>query len=86
MSLKRIAAATLSDICKHTPELAQAVVDNCAITHLSQLILNKDTKLKVSLMSVKSRLLNMFMLSNSPLGRKKKYETLSSEWFTKYIL
>lgn len=52
MSLKRIAAATLSDICKHTPELAQAVVDNCAITHLSQLILNKDTKLKVSLMSV----------------------------------
>lgn len=51
MSLKRIAAATLSDICKHTPEMAQAVVDNCAITHLSQLILNKDTKLKVSLMS-----------------------------------
>lgn len=71
MSLKRIAAATLSDICKHTPELAQAVVDNCAITHLSQLILNKDTKLKVSLMSVQSRLLNMFMLSNSPLGHKK---------------
>lgn len=51
MGLKRIAAATLSDICKHTPEMAQTVVDNCAITHLSQLILIKDTKLKVSLMS-----------------------------------
>ena len=62
MSLKRIAAATLNDICKHTPELAQAVVDNCAITHLSQLILNKDTKLKVRFMSCWSRVLDKFIL------------------------
>ncbi len=27
LSLKRIAASALSDIAKHTPELAQAVVD-----------------------------------------------------------
>ena len=27
LSLKRVAASALSDIAKHTPELAQAVVD-----------------------------------------------------------
>lgn len=47
MALKRIAASTLSDICKHTPELAHAVVDAGAIPHLAQLILSRDTKLKV---------------------------------------
>lgn len=47
MALKRIAASTLSEVCKHTPELAQAVVDNGAIAHLAQMILSKDTKLKV---------------------------------------
>lgn len=54
VSLKRIAAATLSDISKHTPELAQALVDHCAITDLSPLILHKDIKLKVSLKSHQS--------------------------------
>lgn len=47
MALKRIAASTLSDISKHTPELAQTVVDNGAIAHLAQMILNPDAKLKV---------------------------------------
>lgn len=47
MALKRIAASTLSDISKHTPELAQTVVDTGAIAHLAQMILSPDTKLKV---------------------------------------
>lgn len=47
MALKRIAASTLSDICKHTPQLAQTVVDTGAIAHLAQMILNPDAKLKV---------------------------------------
>lgn len=48
LALKRIAASTLSDICKHTPELAQTVVDTGAIAHLGQMILSRDAKLKVS--------------------------------------
>ena len=47
MALKCIAASTLSDLCKHTPELAQAVVDTGAVAHLAQLILNPEAKLKV---------------------------------------
>ena len=47
LSLKRIAASALSDICKHSPELAQTVVDAGAIAHLAQMILNPDAKLKV---------------------------------------
>jgi len=39
LSLKRIAASALSDICKHSPELAQTVVDAGAIAHLAQVIL-----------------------------------------------
>lgn len=46
MTLKRIAASALSDICKHSPELAQAVVDSGAIAYLSPLISNTDTKLQ----------------------------------------
>lgn len=49
LSLKRIAASALSDICKHCPELAQTVVDAGAIAHLAQMILNPDAKLKVGL-------------------------------------
>ena len=44
LSLKRIAASALSDICKHSPELAQTVVDAGAIAHLAQMILNPGTK------------------------------------------
>lgn len=47
VALKRIAASTLSDVSKHTAELAQAVVDTGAIAHLAQMILNSDGKLKV---------------------------------------
>ena len=47
MALKRISASALSDIAKHTPELAHTVVDSGAIAHLAQMILNPDAKLKV---------------------------------------
>lgn len=47
IALKRIAASALSDISKHSPELAQTVVDAGAIAHLAQMILNPDAKLKV---------------------------------------
>lgn len=47
IALKRIAASTLSNICKHTPELAQIAVDCGAIAHLAQMILDPDAKLKV---------------------------------------
>lgn len=47
LSLKRISASALSDICKHSPELAQTVVDAGAIAHLAQMVLNPDAKLKV---------------------------------------
>lgn len=50
LCLKRIAASALSDICKHSPELAQTVVDAGAIAHLAQMILNPDQKLKVRLL------------------------------------
>lgn len=56
MALKRIAASTLSDISKHTPELAQTVVDTGAIAHLVQMILNPDAKLKVGQLKGKFQL------------------------------
>uniref|UniRef100_A0A3Q2Q905 Sperm associated antigen 6 n=1 Tax=Fundulus heteroclitus TaxID=8078 RepID=A0A3Q2Q905_FUNHE len=56
MALKRIAASTLSDICKHTPELAQTVVDTGAIAHLSQMILSRDVKLKRQVFSALSQI------------------------------
>lgn len=48
IALKRVAASALSDIAKHSPELAQTVVDTGAIAHLAQMILNPDAKLKVT--------------------------------------
>lgn len=36
----------MSDVCKHTPELAQAVVDAGAVAYLSPLIMHPDSKLK----------------------------------------
>ena len=47
LSLKRIAASALSDICKHSPELALTVVNAGVIAHLAQTILNPDAKLRV---------------------------------------
>lgn len=59
MALKRIAASTLSDISKHTPELAHTVVDNGAIAHLAQMILNPDAKLKVKQPHLKQQLVEL---------------------------
>ena len=55
LTLKRIAASALSDICKHSPELAQTVVDAGAIAHMAQMILNPDAKLKVVMNQMSSR-------------------------------
>jgi hypothetical protein len=49
--LKRVAASALSDIAKHSPELAQTVVDAGAIAHLAQMILNPDAQLKVHILN-----------------------------------
>lgn len=49
LAVKRISASALSDIAKHTPELAQTVVDAGAIAHLAQMIHNPDAKLKVNI-------------------------------------
>ena len=38
--------AVVSDICKHSPELAQAVVDAGAVAYLAPLIVHPDAKLK----------------------------------------
>jgi len=57
MALKRVAASSLSDICKHSLELAQTVVDAGAIAHLAQMILNPDAKLKVSTYDCSSTIL-----------------------------
>lgn len=46
LTLKRIAASALSDIAKHSPELAQAVVDEDCVVHLAPLISHHDAKLK----------------------------------------
>jgi hypothetical protein len=40
--LKRISASALSEIAKHSPELAQAVVDAGAVPFLSSLIPHPD--------------------------------------------
>lgn len=48
--LKRFAVSALTDICKHSKELAQTVVDAGANAHLAQLILNPNAKLKVGLL------------------------------------
>jgi hypothetical protein len=46
LSLKRVAASALSDIAKHTPELAQVLVDAGAVSYLAPLLVNQDAKLK----------------------------------------
>jgi hypothetical protein len=49
--VKRIAASALSDISKHTPELAQSVVDAGAISFLAPLIKSPDAPLKRQVLS-----------------------------------
>jgi hypothetical protein len=46
LTLKRIAASTLSEICKHSPELAQIVVDSGSVPYLAPMISHPDSKLK----------------------------------------
>lgn len=46
LTLKNIAVSSLADIAKHTPELAQAVVDAGAISYISPLIASKDVKVR----------------------------------------
>merc|ERR1711920_463324 len=46
LTLKRIAASSLSDICKHSPDLAQTVVDAGAVSLLAKDISHNDAPLK----------------------------------------
>lgn len=46
IALKRAAASALSDVVKHGPEQAQAVVDAGAVACLTPLVLNQDPRLK----------------------------------------
>jgi hypothetical protein len=46
VTLKRISCAALSEIAKHSEELAQAVVDNGAVPDLVGLLGHPDTSLK----------------------------------------
>eukprot|EP00439_Symbiodinium_sp_Y106_P046969 s4489_g6.t1 len=46
LTLKRISASALSDICKHSPELAQTVVDAGAVSLLAKDISHNDAPLK----------------------------------------
>lgn len=45
--LKRVAASALSEICKHSPDLAHCVADAGAIAHLVSMMLDPDERLKV---------------------------------------
>jgi hypothetical protein len=45
-ALKRVCAASLADIAKHSTDIATVVVEAGAITHLSALIGAKNSKLK----------------------------------------
>lgn len=55
ISLKRIAASSISDIAKHSPELAQTVVDAGAVAYLSQQVDATDAKLKRQVFSALSQ-------------------------------
>lgn len=46
INLKKISASALSEICKHTADLAQKVVDQRAVPFLTPLISHKDSHLK----------------------------------------
>jgi hypothetical protein len=65
LSLKRVAASALSDIAKHTPELAQVLVDAGAVSYLAPLLVNQDAKLKRQVRT--TNLLHVLALSSSVL-------------------
>jgi len=46
--IKQIAASAISDISKHSTELAQAIVDAGAIVFLAKTLANPDAKAKVN--------------------------------------
>jgi len=46
--IKQIGASAISDISKHSIELAQAVVDTGAIAFLAKTLANPDAKAKVT--------------------------------------
>lgn len=46
--IKQISASAISDISKHSIELAQAVVDAGAIFFLARILVNLDAKAKVT--------------------------------------
>ncbi len=68
IALKRVAASALSDIAKHSPELALTVVDAGAIAHLAQMILNPDAQLKVEYFSI-----FFFLFENILFVHRDKY-------------
>lgn len=68
LSLKRIAASALSDIAKHKPELAQAVVDAGAVAYLAPLVTNQDPKLKRQVRSLCAFLGLLWCLAVSSFG------------------
>ena len=82
MALKRIAASTLSDISKHTPELAQTVVDTGAIAHLAHMILSRDAKLKVGLL----RTSRCFTMKESQKHQFHCFLTVRQSSMFKYFL
>jgi hypothetical protein len=51
LSLRRCSAATISDIAKHSPELAQGIVDSGVVPFIAPLITHTDTKLKREVLS-----------------------------------
>merc|ERR1711981_1020749 len=56
LTLKRISASALSDICKHSPELAQTVVDAGAVSLLAKDISHIDAPLKRQVCSCLSQI------------------------------
>ena len=46
LSLRRTAACTLADIAKHTPELAQGIVDAGTVPFVAPLVSHGDAKLR----------------------------------------
>merc|ERR1711865_617649 len=56
LTLKRISASALSDICKHSPDLAQTVVDAGAVSLLAKDISHNDAPLKRQVCSCLSQI------------------------------
>lgn len=55
IALRQIGASALSDIAKHSLDLAQSVVDAGAVPHLSKSLNNPDEKLKRQILAALSK-------------------------------